>query len=100
MELNTTVDGNTATIAISGKLSVATSPELEGAVNNLGEDVANFNMDLTNLEYISSAGLRVLVSTEKTAAQRGGKMVLLHPNEEVSEVFDMTGLIAVFTVVA
>jgi anti-anti-sigma factor len=44
--------------------------------------------------------LRVLVSTEKTAAQRGGKMVLLHPNEEVSEVFDMTGLIAVFTVVA
>lgn len=100
MELNTTVDGNTATIAISGKLSVATSPELEGAVNNLGEDVANFNMDLTNLEYISSAGLRVLVSTEKLAAQRGGKMTLLHPNEEVSEVFDMTGLADVFTIEA
>jgi anti-sigma B factor antagonist len=100
MEINVTQDGNKATIVLNGKLSVATSPDLENAIQGLPETVNEFNIDLTDLEYISSAGLRVLVSTEKTAAQRGGKMVLLHPNEEVSEVFDMTGLIAVFTVVA
>lgn len=100
MELNTSVDGNTATIAIEGKLSVATSPELENAVFGLGEDVVNFNIDLSDLEYISSAGLRVLVSTEKLAAQRNGKMTLLHPNDEVSEIFDMTGLADVFTIEA
>ena len=100
MELTTTVNDNAATIAISGKLSVATSPELEAAVTGLPETVDTFYMDLTDLEYISSAGLRVLVSTEKLAVQRGGQMRLLHPNEEVTEIFDMTGLADVFTIEA
>ena len=100
MDLTTTIDGNKATIVISGKLSVATSPDLETAVREMPESVANFDMDLTALEYISSAGLRVLVSTEKLAQSRGGKMRLLHPNEEVTEIFDMTGLADVFTIEA
>lgn len=100
MELNTSIDGSTATIAISGKLSVATSPELETAIRDLPDSISNFDMDLTALEYISSAGLRVLVSTEKLAQSRGGKMCLLHPNDEVSEIFDMTGLADVFTIEA
>lgn len=99
MDINTTQDGNKATLVLNGKLSVATSPDLESAIQGLPATVNEFEIDLSNLEYISSAGLRVLVSTEKTAAQRGGKMTLLHPNEEVAEVFDMTGLNAVFTIV-
>lgn len=100
MEITTNVDGATASIAITGKLSVATSPDLESAIFNLGDSVSNFDIDLSGLEYISSAGLRVLVSTEKLAAQRGGKMTLMHPNDEVTEIFDMTGLADVFTIVA
>lgn len=100
MEIKVTQDGNKATIALDGKLSVATSPDLEAAVQGLPADTNEFVIDLTALEYISSAGLRVLVSTEKTAAKRGGKMLLLHPNDEVSEVFDMTGLADVFTIEA
>ncbi len=100
MEINVTQDGNKATIALEGKLSVATSPDLEAAIQGLPEDTNEFVIDLANLEYISSAGLRVLVSTEKIAGQRNGKMVLQHPNEEVSEVFDMTGLADVFTIEA
>lgn len=99
MDIKTTQDGNKATIVLNGKLSVATSPDLESAIQNLPAEVNEFEIDLSDLDYISSAGLRVLVSTEKTAAQRGGKMTLLHPNEEVAEVFDMTGLNAVFTIV-
>ncbi|MBR3226445.1 MAG: STAS domain-containing protein [Atopobiaceae bacterium] len=100
MEINVTQDGNKATIALEGKLSVATSPDLEAAIQGLPEDTNEFIIDLANLEYISSAGLRVLVSTEKIAGQRNGKMVLQHPNEEVAEVFDMTGLADVFTIEA
>ena len=100
MEINVTQDGNKATIALEGKLSVATSPDLEAAIQGLPEDTNEFVIDLANLEYISSAGLRVLVSTEKIAGQRNGKMTLQHPNEEVSEVFDMTGLADVFTIEA
>ncbi len=100
MELNVSQSADKATLTISGKLSVATSPDLEAAVRGLPEEVANVDMDLTDLEYISSAGLRVLVATEKQCASRGGKMRLLHPNAEVSEVFDMTGLADVFTIEA
>jgi anti-sigma B factor antagonist len=100
MELKTTVDGTKVTIEIEGKLSVATSPDLEAAVQGQSAEITDFDMDLTKLEYISSAGLRVLVSTEKLANQRGGKMRLLHPSEEVVEIFDMTGLADVFEIVA
>lgn len=100
MELNVAQADDTATITIQGKLSVATSPELEAAVRGLPAEVGNVCMDLTSLEYISSAGLRVLVATEKLCASRGGCMRLLHPNDEVSEVFEMTGLSDVFTIEA
>lgn len=100
MEITVAQEGNKATIALDGKLSVATSPDLEATINGLPSSTNEFVIDLAKLDYISSAGLRVLVSTEKIANQRSGKMLLLHPNEEVSEVFDMTGLIDVFTIEA
>lgn len=100
MEITVTQEGSKATIALDGKLSVATSPDLETAIAALPESITEFAIDLTKLEYISSAGLRVLVSTEKLASQRSGSMVLLHPNDEVLEVFDMTGLTDIFTIQA
>ena len=99
MNLDVSTNGNTAKIVISGKLSVATSPDLEEAVQGLPENVSEITMDLTNLEYISSAGLRVLVSTQKLVTARNGNLVLEHPCDEVSEVFEMTGLSDVFTIV-
>lgn len=98
MNITTTQNGSEATIALQGKLSVATSPDLEAAINGLPESTSEFVIDLSGLEYISSAGLRVLVSTEKLATRRGGSMRLLNPNEEVNEVFEMTGLSEVFTI--
>ena len=73
---------------------------LDAAITGLPDSVTSFVIDLENLDYISSAGLRVLVSTEKLASRRGGTMRLLHPNDEVNEVFEMTGLSEVFTIEA
>ena len=98
MNLDVVTSGIAATIAISGKLSVATSPDLEEAVQGLPESVSDITMDLTELEYISSAGLRVMVSTQKLVTTRNGNLVLQHPCDEVREVFDMTGLSDVFTI--
>lgn len=92
MELSSKIEGTKASISIVGKLSVTTAPELETLVNDVPEDVANFDLDLAGLEYISSAGLRVLVSTQKLAARRGGGMVLLNPSDDVMEILEMTGL--------
>ena len=100
MEVKVDVTDTKATVTVDGKLTVQTAPDLETAINEIDPQVTNLDIDLANVDYISSAGLRVLVSTEKIAAQRNGKMLLLHPNEEVSEVFDMTGLADVFTIEA
>jgi len=100
MKLDVTTNGTAANIVISGKLSVATSPDLEEAVQGLPAQTKDITMDLTDLEYISSAGLRVLVSTQKLVTSRGGNLVLQHPCDEVSEVFEMTGLSDVFTLEA
>ena len=99
MQITTTVDGTKATIVVAGKLTVATSPELETTVRELADTIADFDIDLSELEYISSAGLRVLVSTQKLAGQRGGTMQLLHPTADVMEVFEMTGLSEVMNIV-
>lgn len=99
MQITKTIDGSKATIAVEGKLTVATSPELEATVRDLADTIVDYDIDLSALEYISSAGLRVLVSTQKLAGQRGGTMQLLHPTADVMEVFEMTGLSEVMNIV-
>lgn len=98
MEMQKLVDGAKATIVLSGKLTVQTAPELEEAIGSLASAVADVSIDLTDVEYVSSAGLRVLVGTEKLARSRGGQLRLLHPQDSVMEVFDMTGLSMVLTI--
>lgn len=98
MNINTMTDGTKARIAVDGKLTVATSPDLEKEVSNLPETVKDFELDLSGLDYISSAGLRVLVATQKLADRREGSMVVRNPCDEVYDIFDMTGLADVFTI--
>ena len=98
MEIATSIEGAKATIAIAGKLTVQTSPDLSAAVDQLPGDVCDIDIDLTNMDYVASAGLRVLVATEKLVLKRDGNMRLLRPCDEVMEVFEMTGLSEVFTI--
>lgn len=98
METNVTAEGTKASIEVEGKLTVQTAPELEAALNELAPEIVDIEIDLTKVDYIASAGLRVLVAAQKMVASKGGSMVLANPVQDVYEVFEMTGLADVFTI--
>ena len=98
MDIKTKVVEDKATIEVEGKLTVQSAPDLEAAIGALPANIMDVDIDLEDLDYISSAGLRVLVSAQKMLSQRGGTLRLLSPNDDVSDVFDMTGLSEVFTI--
>ena len=99
MNVTTSVDGNKAVLTVEGKLTVQTAPELEAAVGQLADDVADIDIDLTEVDYVSSAGLRVFVATDKLATRRNGTMRLISPTDEVTDVLEMTGLSEVLSIV-
>ena len=99
MELSTTIDGTSATIALVGTLTVASTSDLEAAFAELPDNVTDITLDLADLEYVASAGLRVIVSQSKKAGQNGGSVRLTNPNDEVMEVFDVTGLVDILDIV-
>ena len=78
------------TIEIIGRLDTTTAPELDKTINEVTADVKNLVLDFKGLEYISSAGLRVLLGAQKKM-QKIGAMKLVNVCEEVMEVFEMTG---------
>ena len=98
METSTTIDGASATIALTGTLTVASTSRLEAAFADLPEDATDITLDLTELEYVASAGLRVIVSQAKKASQNGGSLRITNPNDEVMEVFDVTGLVDILDI--
>ncbi len=98
MDIHTSVDGTSATLALVGNLTVAAAPGLEKAFSELPSDVTDVTLDLEELEYVASAGLRVIVSNEKRLRAAGGQMRLAHPNEEVMEVLDATGLVDILNI--
>ena len=77
-------------IELSGRLDTTTAPALDKTINADLGDAKKLVLDFKNLEYISSAGLRVLLSTQKKM-QKSGSMKLIHVCEDVMEVFEMTG---------
>ena len=78
------------TLALAGRLDTNTAPSLEEAIAGLGEQVTDLTLDMEGLEYISSAGLRVLLSTHKTFAGKGS-LTICHVCDDIREVFDITG---------
>lgn len=81
-------DGNT--IVLSGRLDTVTAPQLEAALETILSDSDALVLDMANLEYISSAGLRVILKAQK-AMNTKGTMKLIHVGESIMEVFDITG---------
>ncbi len=90
-------EGGILTVAISGRLDTVTSPELEKSLNDNLNDVNELVLDFSSVEYISSTGLRVLLSLQKKMAKLGG-MKVLNVNEMVKSVFDVTGFSDVLTI--
>ncbi len=97
MTIQKTRNGNTLTIAPEGRLDTMTAPELEGLLKESLEGVKELVFDLEKLDYISSAGLRVLLSAQKTMNNQGS-MKILHANEMILEIFEVTGFTDILTI--
>lgn len=95
MDIKKTQDGTELTLALDGRLDVKTAPQLEAELKRNISGVTALTFDLEKLDYMSSAGIRVLVSAQKVM-NRQGKMTIKHANEEITEVFEITGLFNFF----
>jgi anti-sigma B factor antagonist len=98
MTINKKTDGTTLEIALEGRLDTMTSPELEAELNKSLSGVESLVFDFSKLDYISSAGLRVLLSAHKLMAKQQGSMKVVHVNEIVMEVFEVTGFADILTI--
>lgn len=96
MKINTQKEGTQLVVAIEGRLDTTSAPQLEDALKDTLAGIEKLVMDFTSLEYISSAGLRILLSTQKVMNKQG-KMVIRNANDVVKEVFDMTGFSDILT---
>lgn len=96
MNIDKKLDDGRLTIKVEGRLDTNTSPELEAELKLDG--VKEVVFDFGGLEYISSAGLRVLMAAHKATAACGGGVTVVNPNSVVKGVFDMTGMSSVFNI--
>lgn len=90
-------NNDTLTLAVEGRLETTTAPELETVVKTELDGVKTLVMDFTKLEYISSAGLRVLLAAQKTMNKQGA-MKVTGVNEIVNEIFEITGFSDILTI--
>jgi anti-sigma B factor antagonist len=90
MEIITKTEGNKATMEISGWLDTQTAPQLGEALSGLDDSITSLVFDFTNLEYISSAGLRQVIVAYKKMAQKDG-FKIINVSDEVYDVFSLTG---------
>ncbi|MCR4891433.1 MAG: STAS domain-containing protein [Lachnospiraceae bacterium] len=97
MTINKNADGDKLTIALEGRLDTTTAPELEKDLKTSLEPVKDLVFDLKDLQYISSAGLRVLLSAQKVMNKQGS-MVIRNASEDIKEIFDVTGFVDILTI--
>lgn len=97
MNISKTKNGSVLTLAIEGRIDTTTAPRLETELKADMAGVTELYLDFTGVEYISSAGLRVLLSAQKIM-NRQGKMALRGVNESVMDVFDVTGFVDILTI--
>lgn len=90
MKITKSLNGTALNVALEGRLDTTTAPELEQALKESMDAATELTMDFGKLDYISSAGLRVLLSAHKTMMKKGG-MKVVNANEMVNEVFEVTG---------
>ncbi|MEG0571333.1 MAG: STAS domain-containing protein [Oscillospiraceae bacterium] len=97
MTITKTLNQEELTLALSGRLDTTTAPELEAALKDSWEGISSLILEFAELEYISSAGLRVLLSAQKVMSKQG-KMVIRNANDTILEVFEITGFIDILTI--
>ena len=97
MTIEKKIENGNVTIKVSGRLDTTTAPELEKTVDSILDGTKELVFDMTGLEYISSAGLRVILKAQK-AMNAQGSMKLTGVNDSIMEVFDITGFLDILTI--
>ncbi len=97
MKISKTRNESALTVALEGRLDTTTAPQLESELKSALSGTTELVFDLTKLDYISSAGLRVLLSTQKVMNKQGS-MKIINVNETIMEVFDVTGFVDILTI--
>ena len=97
MTIEKKINGDEITLVVSGRLDTQTAPELENALDASLPGLKELTFDMTNLEYVSSAGLRVILKAQK-AMNAQGSMKLTGVNDSIMEVFDITGFLDILTI--
>lgn len=97
MNVNKELVGTTLTLKVEGRLDTTTAPEFETIINDSVAGVTKLVLDFQNLEYISSAGLRVVLSAQKIMNKQG-EMVVTNVNETVMVILEVTGFTDILTI--
>lgn len=98
MTVNKNVENKNVVLSVSGRLDTTTAPQLETVVDEVLPSAEELVFDFKELEYISSAGLRVILKAQKAMNSAKGSMKLVHVNEDIMEVFDITGFLDILTI--
>ena len=97
LNITKTIENGKAAFSLEGRLDTVTSPSLEAELKDSLDGISELAMDFEKLEYISSAGLRVLLAAQKEMNKRG-VMKLAHVNETIMEIFEVTGFSDILTI--
>ena len=97
MTIEKKLNGTELTVTITGRLDTTTAPQLEAELKQNIGGVEKLVLDFAALEYLSSAGLRVLLAAQK-AMNKQGKMIIKNVNETINEIFEVTGFIDILTI--
>ena len=97
LNIEKTLENGKAVVKLAGRLDTVTAPELETALKEILPGISELVFDLETLEYVSSAGLRVLLSAQKTMNLQG-EMKVCNVNETIMEIFEVTGFSDILTI--
>lgn len=97
MNINKVLEGSKLEIEITGRLDTITAPELDAEIKQSMDDIDCLVLNFKGVEYISSAGLRVLLATQKSMSKKG-KMIVKEVNDTVMEIFNITGFVDILTI--
>ena len=97
MTIEKNLNAKELTVAVSGRLDTTTAPELEESLKESFDGLEKLVLDFASLDYLSSAGLRVLLNAQKTMNKQG-EMIIKNVNETITEIFEVTGFIDILTI--
>jgi anti-sigma B factor antagonist len=97
MDIKKELNGTELKISVIGKLNTVTAPQLETEIKSSVAGITDLILDFAELDYLSSAGLRVILTAQQIMTKQG-KMVIKNVNDTINEIFDVTGFIDILTI--